>query len=76
MSQVLDLTMAITGSVLCLQVNIKVSLVAVCVFKAKAAVPAAVFSSPEVRIRRASQSAVGERGFHWWGSLSLMQCVD
>lgn len=34
--------------------------VVVCVFKADAVVPAVAFSSPEVKIRRASQLAVGE----------------
>lgn len=53
---------------------------AVSVFKAGAAVPAVVFSSLEVKKKKkksdVSQLAVGERGFHQWGSLSQMHYVD
>lgn len=50
-----------------MEVNVKAcskdtrgDLAVVCVFKADAAVPAVVFSSPEVTLRRVSQLAVGE----------------
>lgn len=46
------------------------------IFKAGAAVPPAVSSSPGVTIRRVSQSAAAQRGFHRWGSLLQMHCVD